>query len=136
MLDKIRLLVLSAILGTSYGDGLADCTLPGIGSTNAKGIDTTFMKQVAVPVNGLGWTDSGANIQFDTFNCAQVIKTGDAFTSMVKVGIRPVNNSHLILFSSRIDTDFESQINMDSFAMMLREKSHRRGHTMRSLSHP
>jgi hypothetical protein len=90
MRNKFQLLVLSAILGTSYGDGSGDCSLSGLGSLNAKGIDPTFLKQVGVPVNGLGWTDSGANIQFDTFNCDQVIKTGDAFTSMVRVGIRPV----------------------------------------------
>ncbi len=106
MVYKFRLLTISVILATSYADGSANCERGGIGSRNEKGIDSTFTNQVNVPVNGLGWTDSGANIQFNTFNCDQVIKTGDALTSMVTVGIRPVNT---LLYHPR-DTPLSSSV--------------------------
>ncbi len=87
----LRSLIFSAILAISCADGSADCNVGGLGSLNAKGIDPTFMKQTNVPVQGPVLNYTGVNIEFDTFNCDQVIKTGDALTRMVQVGIRPVD---------------------------------------------
>ena len=89
----MRLLLSILFLGNEFtlskaiSVGSADCQLSGIAGFNAGGIDTTFLSLQNVPTFS---TDSGVTMQFDSFNCNQVIKTGAALTSMVSVGVRPV----------------------------------------------